>query len=73
MQGCKTQARAELIMHEQAVAIQLGEYVHHLPKSARPLGVRLQNGIVNCEDTSCRAKEKLLIDTHESLKNFRSR
>ena len=61
LQGRDVKARAESIMDEQAVAKQIGEYVHHLPMSAGPLGVRLQNGVPNCEDTVRLAKEKLFV------------
>ena len=60
-QGRDVKARAEAILDEQAVAKQLGEYVQYLPMSAGPLGVRLQNGVANCEDTSRLAKERLFV------------
>lgn len=60
-QGRDVIARAESILDEQSVAKQIGEYVHHLPMSAGPLGVRLHNGIPNCEDTARLAKEKLFV------------
>ena len=59
LKGRDVRARAESILDEQTVAKQIVEYVHHLPMSARPLGVRLQNGIPNCEDTARLAKERL--------------
>ena len=61
LQGRDVKARAEAILDEQAVAKQLGEYVKYLPMSAGPLGVRFQNGVANCEDTSRLAKERLFI------------
>ena len=51
----------EAILDEAAVAAQLGEYVRHLPVSARYLGLRVENGIPNCEDIERLAKERLFI------------
>ena len=61
LQGRNMQACAEAIMDEQLVGVQIGEYVRHLPVSAAPMGVRLQNGIANREDTARLAKERLFI------------
>jgi hypothetical protein len=61
LKGRDVRARAESILDEQTVAKQIVEYVHHLPMSARPLGVRLQNGIPNCEDTARLAKERMFV------------
>ena len=61
LQGRNMQACAEAITDEQVVGAQIGEYVRHLPMSAAPMGVRLQNGIANCEDTARLAKERVFI------------
>jgi deazaflavin-dependent oxidoreductase (nitroreductase family) len=61
LRGHQVKARAETILDEEAVAKQLGEYIHHLPMAAGPLGVRLQNGVINCEDTQRLAKEKIFV------------
>ena len=61
LQGHNMQACAEAITDEQVVGAQIGEYVRHLPTSAAPKGVRLQNGIANREDTGRLAKERLFI------------
>ena len=61
LQGRNVQAHAETVLDEQEVAAQIGEYVRHLPMSAKPLGVKLQNGIANREDTARLAKEKLFV------------
>ena len=52
---------AEAILDETVVASQIGEYVRHLPISGRTLGVRIQNGVANCEDTTRLAKERLVV------------
>ena len=61
LKGRNMQACAEAITDEQIIGAQIGEYVRHLPMSATPMGVRLQNGIANREDTARIAKERLLI------------
>jgi deazaflavin-dependent oxidoreductase (nitroreductase family) len=61
LQGRDVQAHAESITEERVVASQIGEYVRHLPMSAKPMGVRLENGMVNCDDTTRLAQEKLFI------------
>jgi deazaflavin-dependent oxidoreductase (nitroreductase family) len=61
LKGHDVPARAESVMDEQVVAAQIGEYIRHLPASAKPLGVRLQNGLANCEDTARLAKERLFV------------
>lgn len=61
LKGREVKARAESILDEQTVAKQIGEYVRHLPMSAKPLGVRLQDGVPDCEDTARLAKERLFV------------
>ncbi len=61
LQGRHVQACAEAITDEQAVGAQIGEYVRHLPMSAKPMGVRVQNGMTNCEDTMRLAKERVFV------------
>ena len=61
LQGCNVQARAEAIMDEVVVAERIGEYVRHLPGTAKPLGVNFQNGVANCEDTIRLATESLFV------------
>ncbi len=52
---------AETVLDEKAVAARIGEYVCHLPMSAKPLGVRIQNGVANCEDMTHLARERLFV------------
>ena len=61
LQGRTMQACAEAITDEQVIGAQIGEYLRHLPMSAAPMGVRLQNGIANCEDTARLAKERVFV------------
>jgi deazaflavin-dependent oxidoreductase (nitroreductase family) len=61
LKGHDVQARGESIMDEPTVAAQIGEYVSQIPMSAKPMGVRLQNGLANCADTARLAKERLFV------------
>ena len=61
LRGSIVQARAEAIMDEAVVAARIGEYLRYMPGSAKPLGVKYQNGIANCEDTIRLAKERLFV------------
>ena len=61
LRGRDVEASAEAILDEQIVSTQIGEYVKHLPMSAKPFGVRIQNETANCEDTARLAKEKLFV------------
>jgi deazaflavin-dependent oxidoreductase (nitroreductase family) len=61
LQGRNIQACAEAITDEQVIGAQIGEYLRHLPMSAAPMSVRLQNGIANCEDTARLAKERVFV------------
>ncbi len=51
----------EVILDEAAVSAELSEYVRHFPASARYLGVRLKNGIPDCEDLARLSKERLFV------------
>ncbi len=61
LRGRQVKARAESVLDEREVSNQINEYVHHLPMAAGPLGVRVQNGVINCEDTQRLAKEKIFV------------
>lgn len=61
LDGREVKAHAESILDEKVVANQIGEYVQHLPMTAKPLGVRLQNGVADFDDTVRLAKEKLFV------------
>ncbi len=51
----------EVVLDEQVVSARLVQYVKHLPSSARYFGLRIENGVPNCEDLARVAKERLFI------------
>jgi len=61
IQGRDVRARAESILDEKDVTAEIGEYVQHLPMTAKPLGVRFDNGKANREDAARLAKKKLFV------------
>ena len=61
MQGHDFKGFGEAILDESAVASQLALYVRRLPATARFIGVRMEKGIPNCEDTARVAKERLFV------------
>jgi len=52
---------AEAILDEEAVAAQAVEYVHHIPMSAKAMGVRVDKGEPHPEDVVRLAKERLFV------------
>ena len=52
---------AEAILDEKDVAAQLDQYVRHNPVAARYMGVRVENGVPNCDDVARLAKERLFV------------
>lgn len=52
-------AQAEL--DEKAVEIQLLDYIRHIPMSAKPLGIRMENRFPNLEDVKRVAKDRLFV------------
>ena len=61
MNGHDLTAFGEAIVDEAAVAAQLLEYARRLPGSARYLGLRVDNGVVNSEDLARVSKERLFV------------
>ena len=61
LHGNDLKAFGEIVSNEEAVAVQMGEYVRRLPAAARYMGVRVQNGAPNCEDIARLSKERLFI------------
>ena len=61
LQGRDLAGTAELILDQAAVAALLGEYVGALPASARPLGVRVMDGVPNEQDMARLACERLFV------------
>jgi deazaflavin-dependent oxidoreductase (nitroreductase family) len=62
LNGKDLPGEADLVLEEKAVARQIGEYVRRLPVSARPLGVRLSNGVVDAQDAARAAKDRLFVE-----------
>lgn len=52
---------AEAILDQGAVAARLGDYLQHVPRAAKPLGVRLENGLPNPEDAAHVSDERLFV------------
>ena len=71
LRGRDVKGFADVVLDESAVAARIGEYVHHLPLSAPPLGVRLQKGVANPEDIVRVAKERLFVSVCVSESDFR--
>ncbi len=61
LRGHDYKASGEVVLDEQAAAARLGQYVRHVPGSARYVGVRVENGEANCEDLARVAKERLFV------------
>ena len=61
LHGRELKGYGEVILGESAVAAQLGEYVRHIPLSARSLHVRMENGVPNPEDLARLSKERLFV------------
>ena len=61
LHGRDVKGFAEAVLDEKAVAARIGGYVLRLPMFAKPLGVRVENGVANCDDTVRLAKERLFV------------
>jgi deazaflavin-dependent oxidoreductase (nitroreductase family) len=61
LQGRDLKGYGEVILDESTVAAEIGEYVRHLPASARFIGLRVENGVPNAEDVARLAKQKLFV------------
>ena len=61
LHGRDLRGLAETVLDEADVAAQLGEYIRHLPISARSIGVRVEGGIPNSDDLCRLAKERLFV------------
>ena len=61
LHGRDLRGLAETVLDEADVAAQLGEYIRHLPISARSTGVRVEGGIPNSDDLCRLAKERLFV------------
>lgn len=61
LRGREKSGFGEVLLDEAAVAPQIGEYVRHLPISARSLGVHIQDGQPDPADLRRLAKERVMI------------
>jgi hypothetical protein len=61
LNGKKLKGFAEAILDRSAVAARLGDYVRSLPMSAGVLGVGMEHGVPNREDTARVAEERLFV------------
>lgn len=54
-------AYAELELDPQSVEARMADYLKHVPRAAKPMGVRVENGAANREDIARTAKDRLFI------------
>ncbi len=54
-------AFAETELDEKAVETRMYEYLRHVPQSAKPMGIRVENGNANAEDLERVAKDRLFV------------
>jgi len=52
---------AEAILDEETVAVQVIEYIRHIPMAAKGLGIRMENGKPHPEDAARLAKERMIV------------
>ena len=55
------QAFAETEMDEKAVELRMQDYLRRFPMAAKPMGVRVENGIANPQDIAAAARERLFV------------
>jgi len=61
LKGKTVNAVADVELDEQAVEIHLLDYIRHLPRAAKPLGIRIENKTPNAEDVRRVAKDRLFV------------
>jgi deazaflavin-dependent oxidoreductase (nitroreductase family) len=54
-------AFADLELDEKSVETRMYEYLRHVPMSAKPMGIRVENGNANAEDIARTAKGRLFV------------
>jgi deazaflavin-dependent oxidoreductase (nitroreductase family) len=52
---------AETELDCKAVETHMCEYVKHIPQAAKPMGIRIENGMANAEDIARTAKDRLFV------------
>ena len=61
MHGKDVIGHAEAILDEGAVAARVREYLQHVPMAAKPMGVRMEDGMPHPEDAVRLAQERLFV------------
>ena len=61
LRGQEVNGFGEVLLDEPAVAVQIGEYVRHLPISTRSLGVHMLNGQPDPADLTRLAQERVMV------------
>ena len=59
--GHDLEGEAQVIVDEQLVGSKLGEYVRHLPITARALGISVKNGVADADDARRAAGSRLVV------------
>jgi len=54
-------AFAEPELDEKDVEARMYDYIKYVPRAAKPLGIRVENGKVNAEDVARTAKDRLFV------------
>ena len=54
-------AMAEPVMDLESVETRMNDYLLHVPQAAKPMGIRVENGLANQEDIKQTAKDRLFI------------
>jgi deazaflavin-dependent oxidoreductase (nitroreductase family) len=52
---------AETELDDKAVEALMYEYVKYIPRAAKPMGIRIENGVANSEDIIRVARERLFV------------
>jgi deazaflavin-dependent oxidoreductase (nitroreductase family) len=52
---------AETELDETAIETRMYEYVKHIPRAAKPMGICIENGVANSEDIIRVARERLFV------------
>ncbi len=52
---------AETEMDETAVEMHMHEYIKHIPQAAKPMGIRVEDGVANAEDIARVSKDRLFV------------
>ena len=61
LQGRTINAFAEAELSEKEIEAHLLDYIRHMPRVAKPLGIRMENKIPNADDIRQVAKDRLFV------------